>query len=204
MIWSIQARVLPYSRDLTGSIHYLINSGKGVIILQRSYRLYPWSGVIKTIKILHDLVQFRQDLCIAIRIWQSRGMLHQTFARKHTFFWEYIIKTNYIEYITGYRALQATNTSFAEHHLMCHHTHHVPIVHVVCLLCASSTYHVRHTPVVMAAYNIFGFQSCALQVMCTVTCFIMWSVTWQETWHIMWYITWSPNTTLVTWHDVMV
>ena len=30
---------------------------------------------------------------------------------------------------------------------------------------------------VMAAYNIFGFQSCALKVTCTVTCFIMWSVT---------------------------
>ena len=31
--------------------------------------------------------------------------------------------------------------------------------------------------VVMAAYNIFGFQSCALKVTCTVTCFITWSVT---------------------------
>ena len=30
---------------------------------------------------------------------------------------------------------------------------------------------------VMAAYNIFGFQLCALKVMCTVTCFITWSVT---------------------------
>ena len=30
---------------------------------------------------------------------------------------------------------------------------------------------------VMAAYNIFGFQSCALKVTCTVTCFITWSVT---------------------------
>ena len=36
---------------------------------------------------------------------------------------------------------------------------------------------VRMVPLVMAAYNIFGFQSCALKVTCTVTCFITWSVT---------------------------
>ena len=35
----------------------------------------------------------------------------------------------------------------------------------------------QHVHSVMAAYNIFGFQSCALKVTCTVTCFITWSVT---------------------------
>ena len=36
---------------------------------------------------------------------------------------------------------------------------------------------IRVEAAVMAAYNIFGFQSCALKVTCTVTCFITWSVT---------------------------
>ena len=32
MIWSIQARVLQYSKDLTGSMSDLVNSGKDVTI----------------------------------------------------------------------------------------------------------------------------------------------------------------------------